>query len=165
MPLGQIKTLTDRGFGFIASNDGADVFFHMSTLESGSQFDMLREGQPVEYEADSGDRGPRATMVRIVEDGAAAPVAAAAETDDVSAPAETDGGTWDAGEAADDGGTCDAGDAADDGGTCDAGDAADDGGTCDAGETADDGGTCDAGDAADDGGTCDAGDAADDGGP
>ena len=87
MPLGQIKTLTDRGFGFIASNDGADVFFHMSTLESGSQFDMLREGQPVEYEADSGDRGPRATMVRIVEDGAAAPVAAAA-----AAPAPAEGG-------------------------------------------------------------------------
>ena len=84
MPLGQIKTLTDRGFGFIASNDGADVFFHMSTLESGSQFDMLREGQPVEYEADSGDRGPRATMVRIVEAGAAAPAAAPAETDDYS---------------------------------------------------------------------------------
>ena len=65
MPQGQIKTLTDRGFGFI-SGEGADIFFHMSTLESGSQFDMLREGQPVEYESEPGDRGPRATMVRIV---------------------------------------------------------------------------------------------------
>jgi CspA family cold shock protein len=67
MPRGQIKTLTDRGFGFISS-DGADVFFHMSTLEGEGQFDMLREGQPVEYESEPGDRGPRATMVRIIAD-------------------------------------------------------------------------------------------------
>ncbi len=67
MARGQIKTLTDRGFGFISS-DGADVFFHMSTLDSGTEFDMLREGQPVEYESEPGDRGPRATSVRIVEE-------------------------------------------------------------------------------------------------
>ena len=67
MARGQIKTLTDRGFGFISS-DGADVFFHMSTLEGEGQFDMLREGQPVEYESEPGDRGPRATMVRIIAD-------------------------------------------------------------------------------------------------
>ena len=67
MPRGQIKTLTDRGFGFI-SGDGADVFFHMSTLEGEGQFDMLREGQPVEYVSEPGDRGPRATMVRIIAD-------------------------------------------------------------------------------------------------
>ena len=67
MARGQIKTLTDRGFGFI-SGDGADVFFHMSTLEGEGQFDMLREGQPVEYESEPGDRGPRATMVRIIAD-------------------------------------------------------------------------------------------------
>ena len=68
MARGQIKTLTDRGFGFISS-DGADVFFHMSTLESGSEFDMLREGQPVEYESEPGDRGPKATVVRIISEG------------------------------------------------------------------------------------------------
>ena len=82
MPQGQIKTLTDRGFGFI-SGDGVDIFFHMSTLESGSQFDMLREGQAVEYEAQPGDRGPRATMVRIVPEAAPAPAAEA-----VAAPEE-----------------------------------------------------------------------------
>ena len=68
MARGQIKTLTDRGVGFISS-DGADVFFHMSTLESGSEYDMLREGQPVEYESEPGDRGPKATMVRIIPEG------------------------------------------------------------------------------------------------
>ena len=67
MARGQIKTLTDRGFGFISS-DGVDVFFHMSTLEGEGQFDMLREGQAVEYESEPGERGPRATMVRIVTD-------------------------------------------------------------------------------------------------
>ena len=65
MARGQIKTLTDRGFGFISS-DGADVFFHMSTLEGEGQFDMLQEGQAVEYEYEPGERGPRATRVRIV---------------------------------------------------------------------------------------------------
>ena len=67
MPRGQIKTLTDRGFGFI-SGDGADVVFHMSTPEGEGQCDMLREGQAVEYESEPGDRGPRATMVRIIAD-------------------------------------------------------------------------------------------------
>ena len=67
MARGQIKTLTDRGCGFISS-DGADVFFHMSTLEGEGQFDMLQEGQAVEYESEPGERGPRATMVRIVTD-------------------------------------------------------------------------------------------------
>ena len=65
MPQGQIQTLTYRWFGFIAG-EGTDVFFHMSTLESGSQFDMLQEGQTVEYEAEPGDRGPRATVVRVI---------------------------------------------------------------------------------------------------
>ncbi len=65
MPQGQIKTLTDRGFGFIAG-EGTDVFFHMSTMENGSQFEMLQEGQTVEYESEPGDRGPRATVVRVI---------------------------------------------------------------------------------------------------
>ena len=67
MPTGQVKTLTDRGFGFISSDSG-DVFFHMSTVE-GTHFEALQEGQMVEYETESGPKGPRATVVRIVSAG------------------------------------------------------------------------------------------------
>ena len=70
MPQGVIKKIvSDRGFGFISQSDGADVFFHHSSvLDQG--FDNLQEGQSVEYEIDSGDsggrgkKGPRAVDVK-----------------------------------------------------------------------------------------------------
>jgi CspA family cold shock protein len=39
----------DRGFGFIQTEDGSDIFFHRSQVE-GDAFDTLREGQAVTYE-------------------------------------------------------------------------------------------------------------------
>ena len=67
MAEGQIKTLTDRGFGFISSDSG-DIFFHMSVVE-GTHFEALQEGQAVEYESEPGPKGPRATVVRISSGG------------------------------------------------------------------------------------------------
>jgi CspA family cold shock protein len=64
MPTGTIKRLTDKGFGFIAS-DGDDVFFHLSALVD-VQFEELQEGQSVEYEMGEGPKGPRAENVRPV---------------------------------------------------------------------------------------------------
>lgn len=64
MPTGTIKRLTDKGFGFIAS-DGDDVFFHLSALVE-VQFEDLEEGQTVEYEMGQGPKGPRAENVRPV---------------------------------------------------------------------------------------------------
>jgi len=64
MPPGTIKRLTDKGFGFIAS-DGDDVFFHLSALVD-VQFEELQEGQSVEYEMGEGPKGPRAENVRPV---------------------------------------------------------------------------------------------------
>ena len=49
MAQGKIKTLTDRGFGFIRGDSG-DVFFHMTVVE-GAGFEALQEGQTVEFEA------------------------------------------------------------------------------------------------------------------
>ena len=47
---GTIKKLVgDRGFGFIAMEDGAELFFHRSAVE-GDAFDSLREGQAVRFE-------------------------------------------------------------------------------------------------------------------
>ncbi len=50
MPTGTIKKLVgDRGFGFIAQDDGTEIFFHRSQV-SGGGFDSLQEGQKVSYE-------------------------------------------------------------------------------------------------------------------
>jgi CspA family cold shock protein len=43
MAEGTIKRLTDKGFGFIATSTGKDLFFHSSALE-GVTFAELREG-------------------------------------------------------------------------------------------------------------------------
>jgi CspA family cold shock protein len=61
---GKIKRLTDKGFGFIASSDGNEYFFHQSAC-IGTRFDELREGQSVTFERGQGPKGPRAENVRV----------------------------------------------------------------------------------------------------
>ncbi len=65
MTEGTIKRLTDKGFGFIATGDEKDVFFHMSACE-GCHFDELQEGQRVSFEIGEGPKGPRAENVRVL---------------------------------------------------------------------------------------------------
>ena len=65
MAEGKIKKLTDKGFGFIDTGDGNDLFFHMSNLE-GARYEDLREGQRVSFNAGRGPKGPRAENVRPV---------------------------------------------------------------------------------------------------
>ena len=65
MTEGKIKKITDKGFGFIESPSGQDMFFHSSSVE-GEQFDELREGQRVTYEIGRGPRGPRAERVKLI---------------------------------------------------------------------------------------------------
>ncbi len=65
MAEGTIKRLTDKGFGFIDTGTGNDIFFHMSALE-GVRFDELREGQSVSFTEGQGPKGPRAENVRPV---------------------------------------------------------------------------------------------------
>ncbi len=67
MAKGTIRRLIrDRGYGFIATEDGKDVFFHQTGLQ-GLSFDSLKEGQPVEFETEEGPKGPRAVDVRLSE--------------------------------------------------------------------------------------------------
>jgi CspA family cold shock protein len=71
MAQGIINSLrSDKGFGFITSDqDRRDIFFHRSAVE-GISFDELREGQRVEFTAGRDPRDParsRAEHVRIVE--------------------------------------------------------------------------------------------------
>jgi CspA family cold shock protein len=65
MPEGTIKRLTDKGFGFIDTGNGQDVFFHMSNLE-GVTYEELQEGQRVSYTDGQGPKGPRAENVTVV---------------------------------------------------------------------------------------------------
>ena len=66
---GMIKTLSKkRGFGFIRNENGEDVFFHRSNLDSMS-FRNLREGDSVEFKLERGQKGPRAVDIRMVKSG------------------------------------------------------------------------------------------------
>ena len=64
MSQGTIKKVMDKGFGFIEGERG-DIFFHSSSVV-GTSFDMLREGQLVEYSEGRGPKGPCAENVKIV---------------------------------------------------------------------------------------------------
>jgi cold shock protein len=59
---GTIKRITDKGFGFIATADGTEYFFHQSAC-TGTPFDDLREGQAVSFTIGQGPKGPRAENV------------------------------------------------------------------------------------------------------
>jgi cold shock protein len=65
MAEGTIKRLTDRGFGFIDTGGGKDLFFHSSSVE-GVSFDDLHEGQKVTYTEGQGKKGPCAANVKPV---------------------------------------------------------------------------------------------------
>jgi CspA family cold shock protein len=65
MSQGTIKKLVaDKGFGFIAGDDG-ELFFHHSAVDGGL-FETLKEGQAVEYSEGRGPKGPRAEAVRVL---------------------------------------------------------------------------------------------------
>jgi cold shock protein len=57
------RVIRDRGFGFIKSTEGREIFFHRSSLQ-GLDFDTLKEGDAVEFEIEDGPKGPRAALVR-----------------------------------------------------------------------------------------------------
>ena len=65
MAEGTIKKLTDKGYGFIQTDGGADMFFHSSNLD-GVSYDQLFEGQRVTYTDGHGPKGPRAENVKPV---------------------------------------------------------------------------------------------------
>jgi CspA family cold shock protein len=63
MATGQIKTLTDRGFGFISREGGdKDLFFHSKEL-NGVAFDDLKVGDTLSFEIAEGEKGASAVNV------------------------------------------------------------------------------------------------------
>ena len=67
MAQGTVKWFNpDKGFGFIAPDDGgADVFVHFSAIQT-SGYRTLEENQKVEYNVPQGPKGPQAAEVRAV---------------------------------------------------------------------------------------------------
>jgi CspA family cold shock protein len=61
---GTIKTLTDRGFGFISrEGESKDLFFHSKELQ-GVTFEELKVGDAVSFDVTEGEKGPAATNVQ-----------------------------------------------------------------------------------------------------
>jgi CspA family cold shock protein len=65
MPTGKVKFYDDdKGFGFIASDEGQEVFLHASALPEGAK---VRQGSRVEFSVADGKRGLQAMSVRVIE--------------------------------------------------------------------------------------------------
>jgi CspA family cold shock protein len=65
MAEGTIKRVTDKGFGFIDTGTGQDLFFHMSSVQ-GVRFEDLSQGQRVSFTVGQGPKGPRAENVKLI---------------------------------------------------------------------------------------------------
>jgi len=60
------RLLIDKGFGFIRDEGGVEHFFHRSAVRD-SVFELLREGQRVDFQPEESTKGPRAGNVRLLE--------------------------------------------------------------------------------------------------
>jgi CspA family cold shock protein len=67
MATGTVKWFNaEKGFGFIAPDDGsADVFAHFSAI-NGSGYRSLEENAKVEYETQAGPKGPQAANITVI---------------------------------------------------------------------------------------------------
>ncbi len=63
MATGKVKWFNaEKGYGFITSSDGTDIFVHYSAIQ-GEGFKTLDEGQAVSFDVTQSDRGPQASNV------------------------------------------------------------------------------------------------------
>jgi CspA family cold shock protein len=66
VPTGKVKWFNaDKGFGFLAEDDGEDVFVHRDALPSGVT--ELKPGQRVEFGIVQGRKGNQALSVRVLD--------------------------------------------------------------------------------------------------
>ena len=65
MPTGKVKWFdADRGFGFLAADDGQEVFLHASALPAGTT--TLKPGARVEFGVADGKKGKQALSVKLL---------------------------------------------------------------------------------------------------
>jgi len=63
---GTVKWFNEsKGYGFITSDEGGDVFAHFSAIK-GDGFRTLAEGERVSFEVEEGDKGPKAVDIERV---------------------------------------------------------------------------------------------------
>ncbi len=63
MDNGKVKWFSNqKGYGFIQTDDGKDIFVHFSAIQS-EGFKTLTQGQDVEFEISDGPKGPQAANV------------------------------------------------------------------------------------------------------
>jgi CspA family cold shock protein len=68
MATGKVKWFNDRkGYGFIQSDDGEDVFVHQTAIVA-EGYRTLNDGQRVEFDLIEGRKGPKAENVRPAEE-------------------------------------------------------------------------------------------------
>jgi CspA family cold shock protein len=66
MSEGTVKWFNERkGFGFIETDEGNDVFVHFSAIQDNG-FRTLQEGQRVSFEMQQGQKGPAAANVKAL---------------------------------------------------------------------------------------------------
>ena len=63
---GTVKWFNEtKGFGFISSDTGEDVFAHFSEIQSNG-FKVLNEGQRVQFTIVAGKKGPQASSITVL---------------------------------------------------------------------------------------------------
>jgi cold shock protein len=66
VPTGKVKWYdSEKGYGFLARDDGGEVFVHSTALPAGTT--SLKQGQRVEFGVAEGRRGTQALQVRLLE--------------------------------------------------------------------------------------------------
>ena len=56
---------SEKGYGFITTDEGNDIFAHFSQIQKDG-FKTLEEGEDVSFEVVDGDKGPQATNITVL---------------------------------------------------------------------------------------------------